>query len=558
MSESSDPLYVALLWHFHQPFYKDLVTGEYWFPWVRLHATKDYYEMANIAASTAIRLNFNFVPCLLEQLDDYAQGTAQDRALVLSLTPARELTPTQQISILAQFFSANWETMVDPHPRYRELLEKRGRRGGVREWEEAREHFTVQDFLDLQVWFNLVWFHSRRRRTDPFLRDLVRKGRGFSEEEKLSLLAKQKEFMAQIVPLYRSLLEERRVELTTSPFYHPILPLLCDTDVAREASPDIVLPRNRFRHPEDARVQVRSALDYHRQHFGDAPSGMWPSEGAISHEVAVIAAEAGIKWIASDEEILFRSLGLPLPGTHGRREFDPRILYRPYLFVGSEPPITILFRDHCLSDLIGFTYARWDPKGAAQDFLDRLHQLRRRLAGYNNEGPFLVTTILDGENAWEYYPDDGADFLAFLYEGLTQGEGLETVKVNDFLQRFPPQRDLSVIAPGSWINHDFRIWIGHEEDNAAWDLLAQTRNDLVLLEERMASRGGEPEFQDRKKAWQEIYIAEGSDWCWWYGDEHSSAMDEEFDALFRKHLMNVYILTGGEIPEQLYAPLIGK
>jgi alpha-amylase/alpha-mannosidase (GH57 family) len=558
MRDSSDVLYVALLWHFHQPFYKDLVSGEYWFPWVRLHAVKDYYEMANLViASPGVRLNFNFVPCLLQQLDDYAEATAKERVLELSLTPARDLTPSQQIGILAQFFSANWETMVDPYPRYRELLEKRGRGGGSRQWEEVRGHFSPQDFLDLQVWFNLVWFHSRRRRADPFLRDLVRKGRGFSEEEKLSLLAKQREVIAQIIPLYRALFEEGRLELTTSPFYHPILPLLCDTEVAREASPDLVLPRNRFHHPEDARAQIKAALQCHREHFGHSPSGMWPSEGAVSNETAAMAAEAGFKWIASDEEILFRSLGLPLPGIDGPRQFDHRILYSPYLFRGSEPPIAMLFRDHHLSDLIGFTYARWDPKVAAQDFLGRLHQLRCRVAGGSNEGPFLVTIILDGENAWEYYQDDGGDFLAYLYEGLARGEGLETVKISDFLHRFPPQREIPKIAAGSWINHDFRIWIGHEEDNAAWDLLAQTRNDLVFFEERSRSAPGGGEVQAREKAWQEIYIAEGSDWCWWYGDEHSSAMDEEFDNLFRKHLMNVYILTGAEIPDRLYTPLIG-
>ncbi|MDH7498805.1 MAG: glycoside hydrolase family 57 protein [candidate division NC10 bacterium] len=561
MAKSDPPFYVALLWHFHQPFYKDLATGEYWMPWVRLHAIKDYHRMASLARGfPGLHLNFNLVPSLVEQLEDYAHQGATDRALHLAAKPAKDLNPSEEVSILSQFFSANWETMIQPYPRYRELLEKRGRTTDPQREMDARRYFSHQDFLDLQVWFNLVWFNSALRKSDPFLRELVRKGRNFSEEEKLLLLERQREIIREILPLYKSLLQEGQIETTTSPYYHPILPLLCDTEIAKESSPDIVLPRHRFRHPEDALAQIRLAQESHLRHLGVAARGMWPSEGGVSQEMADLVASAGIQWIASDEEILFRSLGLPLRREDRARQKEPGLLYQPFSLRAAGGRLHLLFRDHFLSDLIGFTYARWDPKQAASDLLRSLHQIKDSLRNLPGEGPFLVSIILDGENAWEYFQDDGNDFLSFLYEGLMSGEELTTVKISDFLERYPPRREIARLASGSWINHNFRIWIGHEEDNAAWDFLAQTREDLVALErlEPTASgtKGKEGRNRDPRNAWREIYIAEGSDWCWWYGDDHSSGMDEEFDALFRKHLINVYGFMGVEVPPHLYLPLL--
>ena len=272
MEQGDHPLYVALLWHMHQPFYKDLATGEYWLPWVRLHAVKDYYRMASIVETFPdLRINFNLVPSLLEQLEDYAKGSATDRALKLSLKPARDLSLPEKVSLLTSAFSANWETMVEPHPRYRDLLRKRGRIGSEKDWEEAQRYFSMQDLLDLQVWMNLTWFSSTLREADLFLQHLVRKGRDFSEEEKLRLLERQREVINQILPLYKRLLDEGQIEITTSPYYHPIMPLVCDTDVGKEACPDIVLPTHRFRHPEDVQEQIRRGLESFFQHFETRP-----------------------------------------------------------------------------------------------------------------------------------------------------------------------------------------------------------------------------------------------------------------------------------------------
>lgn len=555
MEQVDHPLYVALLWHMHQPFYKDLATGEYWLPWVRLHAVKDYYQMASIVEKFPdLRLNFNLVPSLLEQLEDYAKGSAMDRALKLSLKPARDLNLTEKVGLLASAFAANWETMVEPHPRYWDLLRKRGRIGNEKDWGEAQRYFSVQDLLDLQVWMNLTWFSSNLREADPFLQHLVRKGSGFSEDEKLRLLERQKEVINQILPLYRRLLDEGQIEITASPYYHPIMPLVCDTDVGKEASPDIVLPRHRFRHPEDVQEQIRRGQESFLQHFGRRPQGMWPPEGAVSQEAARLVARAGFRWVASDEEILYRCLGLPSPKGSDKL----RLLYQPYCLRGTDFELHLLFRDHFLSDLIGFTYARWDPQEAAKDFLRHLSRIRSSLKALRDQGPFLITIILDGENAWEYYKNDGRDFLSFLYEGLTHDRSLRTIRVSDFLERFPPRKEIDVLASGSWIDHNFRIWIGHEEDNAAWDLLSQARDDLVLLKGvpagELMRRGGAG--KDLEKAWDEVYIAEGSDWCWWYGDDHCSGMDEVFDSLFRTHLMNVYHFMGMDPPDRFYTPLL--
>jgi alpha-amylase/alpha-mannosidase (GH57 family) len=563
MDSSDHPLYVALFWHLHQPFYKDLLTGDHWMPWVRLHAIKDYYAMAQIAKEFPhLRLNFNLVPSLLEQLEDYANHDGTDTALQLSLKPPRDLDPEEKVDILAHFFSANWETMIAPFPRYRELLEKRGRIEDRGRWSEIQRYFSNQDLQDIQVWFNLAWFNFVLRETDPFLKGLVQKGRNYSEGEKIQLLAKQREVIQQVIPLYRELFLNGQIELTTSPYFHPILPLLCDTDVSKESSPDMILPRSRFRHPEDALLQMKRGLDAHFRHFKRPAQGMWPPEGAVSQEMAQLAASVGFRWMATDEKILFRSLELPLreEAQTGMGHF--KLLYQPVSLRGSNFKLDLVFRDHVLSDLIGFTYARWDPKVAAKDFLGRLHQIQSRLKSSRHDGPFLVTIILDGENAWEYYRNDGRDFLSFLYEGLRWENGLQSIQISEFLERFPPRHEIGRIASGSWINHNFRVWIGHPEDNAAWDLLGRTRDDLVSLEKTSGQRkmqgGGDAGSESLQKAWEEVYIAEGSDWCWWYGDDHSSGMDEEFDGLFRKHLMNVYSFMGAPVPDRLHIPLTQK
>jgi alpha-amylase/alpha-mannosidase (GH57 family) len=545
----SEPvLSVLFFWHQHQPYYKDPLANRYDMPWVPLHATKDYYDMvALLEEFPKIRANFNLVPSLLKQLDDYAvPGRAHDRFLSIAAKPAKDLSLEERLFLLQNFFMANWENMIDPYPRYRELLDKRGRSALPQEYGRIQQYFKEQDIRDLQVWFNLAWCDPLWREKDDLIRSLYDKGGNFTEEEKQALLAKQSWICSQVVPKYKELAEKGQIELTSTPFYHPILPLVCDTDVARIAMPQVFLP-GRYRHPEDAALQIQRAITDHQTRFGAPPRGMWPSEGSVSPETARLFIQAGVNWIATDEGVLARSID----------RFYREDIYEPYRYEIDGKSINFFFRDHELSDAIGFIYGSWDPAEAAANLIHRLHVLRKRLKERDaaNPRPHVVPIILDGENCWEYYRRDGLPFLRELYKRLSEDPYLQTVRASDYLQQFPAARNLSSLWSGSWINNNFGVWIGHPEDNRAWDSLQRTRNFLSDFIDQNPNLRDSP---DVATAWEEIMIAEGSDWCWWYGDDHSSANDEMFDYLFRKHLMNVYTLLGAKIPDDLFIAIKGK
>jgi len=544
---SDHPLYIAFVWHMHQPYYRDDTTGSSILPWVRLHGIKDYYDMpALLAGFPDIHQTFNLVPSLLKQIQDYVENNATDKSLALTLKPASELDQDDKMYLLRNFFMANWDTMIKPYPAYWQLLDRRGYSVSPNDLLSATRYYTTRDYLDLQVWFNLTWFDPLFKNNDPFLKGLVKKGSGFTENEKTLLVRKQREVMALIIPEYKRLAEIGRIELTTTPFYHPILPLLYDTDLAKAAIPDIHLPVKRFSHPEDAKVQIDRAMAYHEKLFGSRAAGMWPSEGSVAEEIVPLIADAGIQWIGADEGVLARSLGIHIDRDFAGVMKNPEVLYKPYRVGKGDKRLSIVFRDHTLSDLIGFVYSKWDYKNAVHDLIDRLHRVRRELS----DGPHLVSIILDGENAWEYYQNDGRDFFLYLYERLSGEQGLRCVTVGEFLKMNPAQTNIEHLHAGSWINANYRIWIGHEEDNRAWDLLTQTRQALTEYVSRDGDTG------KIAKAWEEIYIAEGSDWNWWYGDDHFSENDEEFDLLYRTHLMNVYRIIGLDVPDELQISIL--
>ncbi len=544
---SDHPLSIAFVWHMHQPYYKDDLTGAYILPWVRMHGIKDYYDMpALLADFPAVHQTFNLVPSLLRQIRDYVENNATDKFLELTLKSAADLDHVEKLFLLKNSFMANWDTMIRPYPSYWILLDRRGTSVSPQDLENATRYFTTQDYRDLQVWFNLAWFDPLFKQGDPLVKGLIEKGSNFTEEEKRLLVAKQREVLGLIIPEYRRLAAEGRIELTTTPFYHPILPLLVDTDLARVATPDIALPENRFRHPEDAKVQIERAVAYHERLFGSRPRGMWPSEGSVAEEIIPLLSDAGIGWIGTDEGVLARSLGVPIERDFGGVMKNPELLYRPYLAGKGDRTVSMVFRDHTLSDLVGFVYSKWDHKNAVNDLVDRLHRIRKGIGNRSH----LVSIILDGENAWEYYRNDGRDFFLYLYERLSSEQAFRCVTVDEYLRQHPAQERIERLHAGSWIYANFRIWIGHEEDNRAWDLLGRTRDDLV----RYAGNGGDPGAVE--KAWEEIYIAEGSDWCWWYGDDHFSENDAEFDLLFRTHLMNVYRIIGRDVPDELRVPIL--
>ena len=533
-------IYLAFLWHQHQPMYKNPSTGNYELPWVRLHATKDYYDMVAVLDNyPKIKANFNLVPSLLIQLEEYASGQAKDKFLDLTLKDASQLAEDEKVFILMNFFMANWDNMIFPYNRYLQLLEKRGRHTTEAEIRKTLNYFKVEDFRDLQVWFNLTWMDPYWRKTDELVGYLYDKERDFTEEDKQKLVAKQLEICGKIVEKHKEAQDRGQIEVSIAPYYHPILPLLCDTNAAHQATPGMVLPKSRFSHPQDANWHITNAIDYYEKLFGRKPSGMWPSEGSVSNDMAVLAANAGIKWTATDETVLFNSS----KEINGNRRF----LFRPHKLSVNGIEINMLFRDHGLSDSIGFVYSKWNARDAAADFVNKI----RGIADYvgNDYYAPLVSVILDGENCWEYYKNDGWDFLEALYEMLGNDTVIETVKISEYLEKFPPKNVLRGLTAGSWINGNFGVWIGHNEDNTSWDYLGMTRDFLVdFIEKNPGFKGSKQE----KEAWDIFYAAEGSDWNWWYGPDHSSANDSVFDFIYRRHLIKVYECMGQKPPDILY------
>ena len=531
----SKPLQVCFLWHMHQPYYRNDLDGQVSLPWVRLHATKAYLDMiAALEAHPDMACTINVVPSLLAQLRAYETvADSKDTFLELTRKPAEDLTPDERRFVLRFFFMSNWDTMVRPHAGYARLLERRGATTDPENIENGLRRFSTQDFLDLQIWFNLSWFGFTARR-DARAAYLIEKGGGFSEDDKNILLQTQAELLAQVIPGWQRLLKAGVVELSTSAFYHPILPILIASQIAKRSSPNVTLPGD-FSFVEDAQEQIQRGIGYFREVFGQMPAGFWPSEGAVCPELIPLVAGAGLRWIATDEDILLRSLG------NAARERD---LYRIYGAAHGGHEIAIFFRDRYLSDLIGFTYAKNPPDIAVQDLLGHLG----RIAQNNPDG--TVSIILDGENPWEYYPDGGEGFLHRLFAALTKDARFRPASMRQALDSAPPQKNITNLYSGSWINANYRIWIGGPEENHAWSLLDRAHSTLNL-----ARQSGKTPLEKLRAAGEQLYQAEGSDWFWWFGDDFNSENDAEFDRLFRERVANVYLVLGQKPPAALDEPL---
>jgi len=534
-------LKLAFLWHQHQPYYKNLLTGEYTLPWVRLHGVKDYLDMVEILKDyPSIKQVFNMVPSLLEQIMDYTRDAVSDHHLELSKREASELSVEDKTQMTRLLFQANYENLIAPFRKYKWLYHSR---------ENALTEWTVDDWRDLQCLANLAWIDPSFRKKGK-LKELTEKGERYSEENKHEIFNSQRKIISGIIPALREFMQAGQIEISTTPFFHPIMPLLYDTSSALTAMPNAPMPKSRFRHPEDVDKQVEMAVNLYSEQFGKRPVGMWPSEGSVSEEILPILQKHGIKWIATDEEILAESLSVPARSTAGDDLVSSGELYRAYNYKKNTIEMAVFFRDHALSDNIGFVYSKWDPEKAANDFINKLKAIQKNVTKKGFPDP-IVSIILDGENAWEYYKNDGHDFLKALYGEISKQSWMETTTYTDFLSPSANPGKLKKLFPGSWINHNFSVWIGHEEDNKAWDLLSKTRSELVEFQRE------NPNYDQKglAAAWREIFIAEGSDWCWWFGDEHVGPNNDEFDSLYRTHLSNVYLSTGREPPEELYRPV---
>jgi alpha-amylase/alpha-mannosidase (GH57 family) len=498
---------VSFLWHMHQPFYKDLVKRNYVMPWTYLHATKDYLGMAALAEEFPdIHQTFNLVPSLVLQVEEYASGQASDPSFDLAFKPVDELTNAERTRILSDFFPVPVRTMLEPFPRY---LELHSRRNG------ASNSFSDQEIRDIQVWWTLVWMDYDRR---PF--EFVEKGRNFSEKDKAALKTLVVQTISEVVPAYRRVQDQGTIEISTTPFYHPILPVLIDSHVDGRVPVDVHFPY-------DAREQLVRAQEFMRRRFGRVPEGLWPSEGSVSNDAALLVSSLGFRWMATDEGILAKS-GVDLSWDNRRR------LYHPY----QRGDITLFFRDRTISDLIGFQYMHASANESASDLIHRLRDLP--------DGSHVLIA-LDGENPWDYYPNSGRDFLRRAFDGIQQDPGLEAVTLSEAMNRMPAQK-LNWLAPGSWANANFSIWMGHAEDHQAWYWIVRAREAL------MARKGHVPQEQ-WDLAYEELLIAEGSDWMWWFGNDFSSDSDAIFDSLFRQHIGNIFQLIGKPEPEGLQTPI---
>jgi len=530
---------LCFVWHMHQPFYKDLATGEYQLPWTRMHALKDYYGMVKVLKDfPEVRQTFNLVPSMMIQIEEYARGEARDPFFRCAVKPAEDLSREEQEFILRYFFQANPARLIYRYPRYAELYE--AWIAANRNPSHARRFFAVPAMRDLQVLSQLAWFDEEYVENDPETRQLIAKGRDFSLDDQQLMARKQIEIVGQVLPVYKEFAARGQIELSVTPYYHPILPLLCDSSIARIASPHAALP-SRFAFPGDAQLQIQRAKEYAEKHLGVTPAGMWPSEGSVSDEVLTLAAGAGFRWTATDNGVLAATLG---------HVAGPKETYQPYLWEQEGNRIHIIFRDHFLSDAIGFVYSMMDASSAARHFLESIRANCRPMLGGGRE--VLVPIILDGENAWEYYDRNGRPFLREVYRMVQEDPQLSALTVSEALDRLPSSK-LPRIFPGSWINANFDVWIGAEEDNRAWEYLLRARQ---TYEQVIHSAAGERLSEaQRELALEELLIAEGSDWCWWYGPEHHSENRVEFDRLFRDHLSQVYRALGLAPPDELSRPI---
>jgi len=496
-----------------------------------------------------VHATFNMVPALVAQLEEYASGKFDEPWFRLAFAPAESLKPEERREVLERALQINRDTLVARWPRYLELADwVQGTGAGA-----VAGLIGVQDLRDLQLFSQLAWMDEEYLANDPVVSKLARKGANYTEEEKKQLRAKQLELLGRVLPEYRAAAERGQIEISTTPFYHPILPLLCDTDIAKVSNPYTPLLNPAFRYPGDAREQLVRARAYHQRVFGQPPAGMWPSEGSVSDQVLDIAAELGFRWFATDEGVLGRTLNVGFWRDPSGLPESALQLYTPWRFRRGGREIVGIFRDHFLSDLVGFVYTRMNQQAAAEDLHRRIRSIGERL---NSPQPVTVGLILDGENAWEYYSGNGREFLREFYRRIEADPDIRALTVSEALAASVKLPTLEGIFPASWINANFDIWIGHAEDVRAWELLREAREayeEAVKLREKKNTRA--PSEAQLAKACESLLAAEGSDWCWWFGPEHGTPNDAEFDALYRKHLTEVYAALGKEPPDVLAQPI---
>lgn len=544
-------LNLVLLWHMHQPDYRDYVTKEFVLPWVYLHAIKDYTDMAyHLEMHPQTKAVINFVPILLDQLEDFtgqfSSGQIRNPLLRLLATPDLEHIAMQdRLYVFDSCFLSNHTTMLQPYPTYKRLHELYQLFNNHSESELI--YFSGQYLADLLVWYHLAWMGESVRRNNEFVMKLMAKSKGFSHQDRLQLFDLIGELIQNLIPRYRKLAESGQIELSTTPHYHPLAPLLIDFTSARDSQPDVILPEHHQYPGGRSRVtfHLSSAIKHHTERFNEPPIGVWPAEGSLSTALLKIMAKQNCQWSASGEGVLVNSLRAshpdqPLPDRN-------HYLYRPYYFNEENKQVICFFRDDQLSDLIGFEYARWFGRDAAENFIQSLERIYHNTPA--EEDP-VVSVILDGENAWESYPYNGYYFLEDLYSLLDKHPYIRTTTYRDYIADTHNKDKITTLpamAAGSWVYGTFSTWIGDKEKNRAWDMLCAAKNsyDLVMQSDRLSE-------EEKAEASRQLASCESSDWFWWFGDYNPAHSVASFDQLFRQNLMNLYRMLKLPIPSAVH------
>ncbi len=537
------PLKVVLCWHMHQPQYFDLESGQYQLPWTYLHAIKDYVDMAAIIEMTpGARAVVNFAPTLLEQLDDYS---AQMKTYLRDGAPLRDpllgalasttmpADPEHRISLIKACLRVNEKRLIDRFPQFRLLADMAG---CIEESPRTVRYLGEQYLIDLLMWYHLAWLGETVRRTDGRVLQLMKKTSGFVQHDRRMLLEIIGELLDGVLGRYRRLAEAGRIELSVTPYAHPIVPLLLDIDSAREAMPEVRLP-HLPQYPDGearARWHIREGIRVFERHFGAKPRGCWPSEGSVSTAAVKLFAEEGFAWVASGESVLRNSmhrLGMEANGC----------IHHPYQIDATKTHC--FFRDDGLSDLIGFTYADWHGDDAVNNLIHHLENIAGACANDPNR---VVSIIMDGENAWEYYPENGYHFLTALYRRLALHPDIELTTFSDCIDAGLKPTPLKTLVAGSWVYGTFSTWIGDPDKNRAWDLLGDAKRAFDA-----AVAAGKLSGERLREAERQLGVCEGSDWFWWFGDYNPADSVRDFDRLYRLQLAKLYQLLGEEPPDEL-------
>jgi len=534
-------LKLVLCWHMHQPEYRDLQTGEFILPWTYLHVIKDYVDMiAHLEAVPEAKAVVNFAPILLEQIEEYARqvnGFLHGRVsitdpLLASLAESNiPEDPELRMKLVKDCMRANRERQINRYPAFQRLIDMAD---CLEQHYDSLMYLNGQFISDILVWYHLAWMGETVKLTDSRVKRLIVKGSGYTLHDRIELVEVIAEQLTNVICRYKELAGKGQVELSVTPYAHPILPLLLDLNSTREAIPDALLPDLEAYPGGEKRVRwhLEKGVQTFKRFFGFEPKGCWPSEGSISDQTLKILGDFGFDWTASGGSVLHNSLNL-------HENTKQSGIHHPFRL--NKTKIACFFRDDGLSDLIGFEYSKWHADDAVDDLIRHLENIAAHEAGNK-----VVSIIMDGENAWEHFPDNGYHFLRALYQRLASHPGIELTTFSKCLQDKVTIKPLAKIVAGSWVYGSFSTWIGAADKNRGWDMLGDVKwaFDKAISAGRLTGK-------QVQQAELQLAVCEGSDWFWWFGDYNPGEAVSNFEKQFRLNLANLYKLLGEEPPAYL-------